>query len=559
MADVREKILSKYEIDIDKENVLKLYKIDSDDISPDELEIKIKTCRKKWNQSINGANEKFAERDRGRLEKADRYEQILRNKKLRKELFLYYNKGTSSSGNTSFAREYFTMIALSKKIDKKDVDFYFKYFQNERKNKKVILEMLKTEFKVHALGKEDKFASDGEEVEVEGKKKNENSPLITNLFQEATIMKIHKCEQFLEKALVSPDVKSRYPQAEEGLYTFLEIEKQKDLKAFTVAVAKRREEAANYRLDRGQIFTPIVDLFNTIAELITYKDVVDNFSEFKLLLKYPKLSPYMYIFDEIKPTSLKKFFAIANTEYPFRDLYDFVLNYFQPIYDNFGILDKGIGSILKKAEKKAKSNKVLNVVDDLLGIKRTKKIPLGANIIHYAVYWPIYILYFIFGVSKVIIRQMRKVAYPLFAVVFLVVNMLAGDEGLFSLRYIFNKEVWIPLVTSFIGDVGNIFEIMIGSLAMILAMLMINVIPALFISLLFYRFSERLSQSVDWVGLERTFQEILKDLRYKTEKQYTDNKDTFFKKKIPLIFVNIVCVCLLAVIIYFLPIGFKQL
>lgn len=48
---------------------LKLYKVDQPEISSDELEQKISDTRKRWNSSANGANEKFAERDRERLEK----------------------------------------------------------------------------------------------------------------------------------------------------------------------------------------------------------------------------------------------------------------------------------------------------------------------------------------------------------------------------------------------------------------------------------------------------------------------------------------------------------
>ena len=59
MADIHEIILSKYEIDITKENIIKLYKIDKPDLSEDELNSCINSTRKRWLQSINGANEKM--------------------------------------------------------------------------------------------------------------------------------------------------------------------------------------------------------------------------------------------------------------------------------------------------------------------------------------------------------------------------------------------------------------------------------------------------------------------------------------------------------------------
>ena len=124
MADIQSKILSKYGIDIAQENIFKLYKIDSAEISPQDLEVKIQDTRKRWNSSINGANEKNAERDRARLEKADKYEAILKDAKLRKEVFNFYNKPsgpvgggtTPGGGSTEFAKEYFELVGSTKKI-----------------------------------------------------------------------------------------------------------------------------------------------------------------------------------------------------------------------------------------------------------------------------------------------------------------------------------------------------------------------------------------------------------------------------------------------------------
>ena len=96
MADIKEKIKTRFGIDIAAENIFKLYKIDSADISPAELETKIADTRKRWNISINGANEKFAARDKARLEKADSYEAILRDPKARQEVFAFCTNPTGS-------------------------------------------------------------------------------------------------------------------------------------------------------------------------------------------------------------------------------------------------------------------------------------------------------------------------------------------------------------------------------------------------------------------------------------------------------------------------------
>ena len=230
MVDIQEKIFNKYGIDITKENIFKLYKIDKPDPSEEELGKAIEAARKRWNQSINGANEKNAERDRERLEKADKYEAVVRNPELCRSVFDFYTKGSSqtkvftgeSGGDTGFAREYFKLISTSKKLQKGDIEFFFNYYPSERKNKKAILEMLGKDFKLKLT---DDAKSDEAEKEFSGKTKDQSSPLMTNLFQEATIFKLRKCVEFYEKSLQSTEVCSRYPSLREGFYAFLDLDR----------------------------------------------------------------------------------------------------------------------------------------------------------------------------------------------------------------------------------------------------------------------------------------------------------------------------------------------
>lgn len=135
MADIFEVIRNQYNIDIRKVNIFKLYKIDSVDISEEELEIKFSECRKRWQQSVNGANEKFAERDRKHLEHAADYEKILKNKKQRKALFEYYNKGNGNNESLNFARVYFKLIANTTKIQKEEVEFFLNISRNSGRTK----------------------------------------------------------------------------------------------------------------------------------------------------------------------------------------------------------------------------------------------------------------------------------------------------------------------------------------------------------------------------------------------------------------------------------------
>lgn len=575
MANIQEKILAKYEIDIAQENIFKLYKIESSEISQQELEKKLDEAKKRWTQSVNnGTNEKNAERDRARLEKADKYEAILRNAKLRKELFSFYSKGSGkkaqgggSAGGTEFAREYFKLVGTSKKIRKADVDFFFKYYQSERKNKKAILEMLEKDFKIKALGKEDKYADENAETETDGKKKDESSPVVVNLFQEETITKLGKCFAFREQAMQSDDVRQRYPELSNGLYSFLGLKEIESSRQFKERVSARQKEVFKVQQEKaeqekGPEYKPLVDLFNNLQELTKHQDVADNLPEFKLLIQYSNLTPYMFAFVEMKPDTLNGIFDIANRDYSFRDRDDFILNYYNPVHDNFGISNNGISSILKKAEKKAKSNKVLNKIDEKLGRKKDRKIPFEMELIHWLVYWPFFAVYLIFEIFKGIFTQLHRFLIPIFLFLFVGANLwfpvIFKIDNLLALRKILIKAEWYAYVADIeLGTITNWFEAIIFSLIVIITMLAVYIVPPLFTVLFLQETLKDLNKRFDWIGHQRTYQDILKRLRQKTEEQYTAQRKLFIKKKVPLAIVNIVCLVVLAATIYFIPIGFR--
>ncbi|MCM1535462.1 MAG: SH3 domain-containing protein [Clostridium sp.] len=573
MADIQSKILSRYGIDIAQENILKLYKIDSAEISSQDLEAKIQETRKRWTTSINGANEKNAERDRARLEKADKYEAVLKDDKLRKEVFQFYNKSSGSSagegsasgtGSTGFAREYFELVATTKKIKKADVDFFFKYYQSERKNKKAILEMLSKELKIAGLGKEGKYADEDDAVDEEGKKKDDTSPLIVNLFQEATVLKIRRAIEKYEEAAQSNELCQRYPKLRDGLFEYLEVKDVEDAKQFTELMAAKGKEVYAVRQERGAEYVPLVDLFNILQSIGDYRDVVDNIQELKLLLKYPNLTPYMFSFVEMRPNTVKGIVDVAKKEYPFRDETDFLLNYYKPIHSNFGISDGGITAILRKAEKKAAQNKVLNNIDEKLGRNKSKRrVSIGAEIIHWLVYWPIFVLYFIYEVVKVIFTNLQYLAIPIGVILFGLESWLLpkqGMENLFVLRKIFFKNQWLSYLDEFMGAAGvNWFETLILSLTAIIILLAVYLLPPLFVVLLIAKFSEDFSQRFDWVGIERTFRQVLATLKKKTEEQYTAQKKLFIKNKIPKVIINAVSLIVLIALIIVTPIGFRKL
>ena len=561
MADIQSKILSKYGIDIAQENICKLYKIDNADISLHDLEEKIQSTRKKWNTSINGANEKIAERDRARLEKADIYEAILKDDNLRKEIFIFYNKSSganndyaSDSGecSTEFAREYFELVATTKKIKKSDVDFFFDYYHPKPDAKNAIKNMLSKEMKINIFGKDKKDSSDNENdnADRESQKKNDASPMIVNLFKKETILKLRKSIEKYEEAVKSKELCLRYPKLKEGLFEYLEINDIDKAEKFTEKVEVKLQEIYTAKIDangdKNAEYNLMLDMLNKLKDIGSYKDVVDNIPEFKLLLKYPNLTPYMFSFVDMKSSTIKGIVNIAKRDYAFRDDTDFILNYYNPIHDNFGISDSGISALLRKAEKKARQNKILNNIDKKLGRKKKKRnIPIGIEIIHWLVYWPIFLVYFLFEVTKVIFTNLHRFSIPVFVILFVLENWLlpkTGAENLLVLRKIFFQDEWLALLKNMLGSSGiNWFETLLLSLIVIILFLSFYILPPLFAARFIADFSDDLKKRFDWIGLERTFKKILLFLKEKTENQYQMQKKIFLKKKLPKIIINISC------------------
>ena len=63
MTDIKTKIYNKYGIDIDKEDILKLYSIKDNELTEEEIEKCILSTRSKWEKSKNnGMNEKIVEK-----------------------------------------------------------------------------------------------------------------------------------------------------------------------------------------------------------------------------------------------------------------------------------------------------------------------------------------------------------------------------------------------------------------------------------------------------------------------------------------------------------------
>lgn len=565
-GNVRLEVLEKYGIDLEKENIFKLYKIKSASISDVELEVCIEQARRRWELSVNGSHEENAKRDSERLKKADKYEKILKNEKLRKQVWEYYSgeekkeEKSGSTGTVGFAREYFSIIKTSKKIQKEDVEFFFRYYANERVNRKAIYEMLKKEFGVHMNGKE------GEEKK-RASEENEKGPLVQNLFKEETILTLSECMQDFEKARQLPEVCMQYPQLNQGLYEMVfqgkaaKIQTEQQLEEL---ITEQKKKAFERKQEKGNAYVHVVNLFNKLYDLAKHADVRCNLEEFKLLLRYPKLTPYMFLFVEMKPKTIQEIAKIAQREYSFRNETDFILNYYNIMYDNFGISNNRIGAILKKAEKHTGKNKVLNWIAEKRGRGTKKELSIGAEILYRILYWPFFSMYFIFEIFKAIVQKLYILSIPVAIVVLILSNMympeLLDCGNLLDLLKIFNKYEWWAFVT----NNGNItfrpgLEFWLQTLVEIAAILIFTLLPAIVAFRYTTFIAGELNKYYDWIGYERTFRMQSRKLREKIVKEYLSYKDIFYRKNMSKMILSVVCLLATVFLIWKVPDGIRIL
>lgn len=543
MADIVDVLRSKYDIDIKKDNIIKLYKIDSADISPADLEAKIADRRKKWNQSINGANEVFAARDKAYLEKADRFEAILRDDKLRKELFDFHKgkKSAESVDVSGLVKKYFGLINATTKIGKSEIEFFLKYFPDEKKNKKSILEFLKKEYKVIVAGvggKDTEDEKDNAAEAEEGKKKKSN--IIVNLFSEKTLIKLRKCELDFKAAAESEQVANRYPEVRKSLYEYLEIGKFKKIEEFQKYVAEKRTEIFNVRNDFGSDYIPLVDLYNGLSSVIENEDIRDNFAEFKLLVMYPVLTPYMYEIGEIKKDSLDDLYNIAAEEYSFRSVSDFLVSYFNVVYDNFGIYEDSIKKIMANAEKQAGKEKALNAISAFLGTTKGKKLPAKLRLVYVLSYWPIHVLAFVFRLGKFFVEKLRYIGIGLGVIISLA--CIFGGKGMYGDANLFTNGLpWGEYLKALNGlESTNFFLQFFSSIEAIIKIVFMYFSMGGIVAFFFWKLAANLRKRMDLKGIERSFGAIIDNAKKRIIEQDEDNPDSLMNKKMPLIITNFV-------------------
>ncbi len=520
--DIIDKIRSQYDIDVKKINLITLYKIKSPDITLEELDGLLADRKSKWQQSVdNGTNERFIARDQAYLDQAEKFETILRDYTLRHELFDFYSGSKKQAvGEVSkLAKDFFDLVNQTKRINKETIEFFFAYYPSERKNKKSILEYLKKQYKVVGASENNELEEyrEYENDDIETQNEETSSFWVSNLFQEKTVMMLRKSERNFEDSLVNESVLNRYPKINDGMYDFLELDSYDNHENFKKHIEELRTEV--YEFDKQQSEMGIgenksfLNFINCIRDALKCDDIRDNFSEFKLLIKYPKLTPYMYSISEIKKSSLTSLYNISTGMYGFRNLDDFLLTYFVEIYDNFGLYVQPIKKLLADAEKNAGKQKILNGIDRIFGFRKTGKLDPKIKTVHLLTYWPVYMVAWLAKIMRVIFENIKyvSIASAILIAIRLMFALIIGAEK---------------------GSLSNIVDVIIS--------LSICVIPAVFFGFFIWNSASILLKEFDIIGIDRTFEKVLEDARKRTEEKYEDYGNSLLSKRLPGIIGNFV-------------------
>ena len=137
------------------------------------------------------------------------------------------------------------------------------------------------------------------------------------------------------------------------------------------------------------------------------------------------------------------------------------------------------------------------------------------------------------------------------ALVFLYLNWIvpkkSNTENLLVLHKIFLGTPWLEYLRDTFGSssINNWLDIILLSLVRIVILLMVYVLPALFTYFFISNFSDDFNKRVDWIGIKRTFKQILLTLRKGSFDQYKNDRKLFVKRKVSKIVINAVFAALI--------------
>lgn len=552
--NIKKTILDQYQIDIDKVNIIKIYKLESADISPDELKKKMAAMRKKWEQGATSTNDTIAERDKKRLALADKFEQILTNKKYLKELFDYYNGGgkEDNSEATEFAKAFFTTLkGANKTISQKDFDFFMQYFREEqKKNEKAILEMLKKEF--HAVHLK-RSGSDEEEKKEEDSGKA--SVIAQTRFHRDSVCLLRKCEKKYLQMQQSPFLLKKYPDLSSSMYEFLRLDSKSAMDfnmfvdgAVQAVFTARQNDSAN-----SDEYIPFTEFYNIWKDLMKRKDVSENFSAFKKLIRYPALTPYMFLAEDVDIAFLETLVKMVQSEYGFT-LDDFLFVYFKPLAEGRHYsftLDKKLEAKLKKISKNPEAAEQ-EAQRRSAKAGRRKMIPLPLHILRFLATWPVGLVQLLFESFRFMVVNIQKLIWVVFLFLTLIFSHMLGGS-LFA--------ILAEIIKGFPGHVSdiiyaaantydfNVLSFILGSVFLVVKFAFRNFLVPALITQFLYIYVRGLDRLVDLAGFHRTFQNIQQSIDQQILQHYKKVGKGIYVKMIYPILANILTPVAVATVI----------
>lgn len=538
---IKNTILDNYQINIDEINLIKLYKIESADIKTEELEKKLAATRKKWVQGANSPNETIASRDKARLAKADVFEEILRNKEYLKALYDYYNNGGADNSASEFAKEFFTSLkGVNKSISQKDFNFFMQYFSEERKNEKAILEMLKKEF--HAVTLKNASREDEEEQA----EKSRKTGIAQTRFHKDSICLLHKIETQYAAMQKSPFLQRKYPELNRPLFDFLAVE-SKSATEFLMYVDGAVQEVFNARQNdsaNSNEYIPLSEFYNNWKDLLKRPDAAENFYAFKMLIQYPKLTPYLYLAENVDIAFLEMLVKMVRSEYGFGGLDDFLFRYFKPLADGKHYsftLDKKLEAKLKKVDKNPEAEE-REAQRRGAAAKRRKMIPLPLQLLRLLATWPVCLVQLLFEAFRFMVVNIQHLIW----VVMLFLTVAWGhfpSASLFSgIGYVITN--FRELVEDVVYSVANTYSFnniafIFGGLCVIAEFAYTYLLLPALVTQFLYLFVRELDRSVDLMGFHKTFQNIQQSIEQKILYHYKKMGNRLYKKMVFPIVANI--------------------
>lgn len=568
MAGIKDEVYSKYGIDIDADRniITKKYRYTDPKASDADVEKLIEKAKSNWQRTVDsGTMQKQIDEAKVRLEESPKFERLLRDSKLRVKVAEYYNSGSGSSVDLSHASDYFEIVSTTKSLHLDDVDFYIRCFPEYRKNKKLIIEMLNKTYKINLKAKEESddvslTTDDGKGNKKKAKKaKKQSGAMIVNKFSADTVSIIIQIDKLHKECKNLKSIQDRYPEVQEDLATFLGIKGVTTPEEYAKYVDEHKKQAYTVKQEFGNEYGIVLDIYNRLDELLDpnkHKDVHDSFNEFRVLLYYPGLTPYMYPLEDAKKKTLEKLFSIAKDveRYGFKNIDEFISKYYVLVYQNFNIDDTSISAMLKAARKNAE--KVLKNLD-----KNTKTVKEDQgskffNVLYGFAFWPLYILFFLFEIIKFIVDHLKKVAVVSVIPFIILQGIFIKNHSSYDftiLKDLFSTVGRLNVFQQVIGSVPDGISYTIISTLFVIAFIAAKYLALpLSVSYILICSSSSLKKRVDWIGIERTFKLILQSNRKLNINIEKASKKAFKKKMISNAVINIIFTILIVIATIFI-------